>query len=293
MRQLLLSLLLLLCPLCHAEITVSDFVGRQVTLEQPARRIVALAPHIVENLYSAGAGEALVGVVSYSDYPASARDIPRVGSYKAFSLETILALQPDLVVMWASGNGMTTLDDLAALKVPVYVSEPRHLDDIGRAIRDYGKLAGSEPAAEREALRIDGAINQLLREHEDEESISVLYQVWHEPLQTLNGKHLISAVIELCGGYNIFADAVSLAPKVSLESVLQRNPDAIVASGMDIARPEWLDLWLNYPSLSAVQNQALFFVHPDHIQRPTARVLLGAQALCHQLDSVPRRRWIE
>ena len=211
-------LLLLFSPICHADITVSDFVGREVRLEQPARRIVALAPHIVENIYSAGAGEALVGVVSYSDYPLSAKVIPKVGSYKAFSLETILALQPDLVVMWASGNGMTTLDDLAALKVPVYVSEPRGLVDIGRAIRDYGTLAGSETTAEQEAFRIDRAISQLAAENNGRESISVLYQVWHEPLQTLNGKHLISAVIELCGGYNIFADAVSLAPKISIES---------------------------------------------------------------------------
>ena len=281
-------LLLLVClsTSALAEISVTDFVGRTVTLQQPAQRIVALAPHAVENLFSAGAGSKLVGVVSYSDYPEAASAITRVGTYKAFSLESILVLQPDLIVMWASGNGMTVLEDLAGLEVPVYVSEPRQLSDIGRAIRDYGRLAGSATHGDMEADRIDQVISDLRTSYGGGSSLSVLYQVWHEPLQTLNGKHLISAVINLCGGHNVFADALSLAPKISIESVLERNPDVIVASGMDIARPEWLDLWLDYPSLTAVQNQALFFIHPDHIQRPTARLLLGAQALCRQLDSV-------
>ena len=185
-----------------------------------------------------------------------------------------------------AGNGMSVLDDLEGLDVPVYVSEPRQLSDIGRSIRDYGTLAGTRDRGEREAARIDNNIGELQNRYGKRSSLSVLYQVWHEPLQTLNGKHLISSVIRLCGGHNIFADALSLAPKISIESVLQRDPDVIVASGMDIARPEWLDLWLDYPSLTAVQNQALFFIHPDHIQRPTARLLLGAQALCRQLDSV-------
>jgi iron complex transport system substrate-binding protein len=109
--------------------------------------------------------------------------------------------------------------------------------------------------------------------------------VWNQPLQTLNGSHLISDVISLCGARNVFADAASLAPKISVEAVIARNPDAIVASGMDEARPEWLDEWLAYPQLRAVANNALFFVPPDYIQRPTARVLLGATSLCRQLDS--------
>ena len=116
--------------------------------------------------------------------------------------------------------------------------------------------------------------------------IRVLYQIWNEPLQTVNGDHLISQVIGLCGGSNIFAGAAGLAPRISVESVLQRNPEAIVASGMDKARPEWLDQWRAYPAIDAVAKQALFFVDPDHIQRPTARILLGASELCGQLQSL-------
>ena len=249
-------------------------------------RIVALAPHIVENLYSAGAGDKLVGVVSYSNYPLQATEIKKVGSYAAFSLETIVALQPDLILMWGSGNGMRALEKLETLGIPVFVSEPRKLADVPRSIRLLGQLAGTEQASEAEALRIEREILLLKAVYGSGQRLTVLYQIWNEPLQTLNGDHLISQVIELCGGSNIFGDTETLAPKISIESVLHRNPDVIVASGMSEARPEWLDNWLDYPSLAAVKNNALFFVDPDHIQRPTARVLLGARELCEKLNTV-------
>ena len=265
-------------------ITVQDFSGREVTLDQPAKRIVALAPHIVENLYSAGAGDKLVGVVSYSNFPDEAKNVPEVGSYNAFSLEQVLALNPDLVVMWGSGNGMQTLSTFEALGIPVYVSELRQLSDVPKSIRNLSQLAGTPAIGEAEASRIETELNALHRRYGEKRSLSVLYQIWNDPLQTVNGEHLISEIISLCGGYNIFGDARSLAPRVSLESVLLRDPDAIVASGMGEARPEWLDQWRAYPSLTAVADEALFFVNPDHLQRPSARIVLGARSLCQQLD---------
>ncbi len=267
-------------------ITVQDFAGREITLDQPAQRIIALAPHIVENLYSAGAGDHLVGVVSYSNYPAQAQTIPKVGSYNAFSLEQIVALQPDLVVMWGSGNGMQALAKLQDLGIPVYVSELRQLSDVPLSIRRLGQLAGTEAASEREARRIEQELATLQNRYEQKAEVGVFYQIWNEPLQTVNGEHLISEVIALCGGRNVFSDASSLAPKISIESVLVRDPDAIVASGMGEARPEWLNQWRDYPSLTAVTNGSLFFINPDHVQRPTARVLLGAGRLCQQLEQL-------
>ena len=267
-------------------ITVQDFSGREVTLDQPAKRIVALAPHIVENLYSAAAGDKLVGVVSYSDFPDEAKNVPEVGTYNAFSLEQVLALNPDLVVMWGSGNGMQTLSTFEALGIPVYVSELRQLSDVPKSIRNLSQLAGTPAIGEAEASRIETELNALHRRYGEKRSLSVLYQIWNDPLQTVNGEHLISEIISLCGGYNIFGDARSLAPRVSIESVLLRDPDAIVASGMGEARPEWLDQWRAYPSLTAVADEALFFVNPDHLQRPSARIVLGARSLCHQLDQI-------
>ena len=267
-------------------ITVQDFSGREVTLDQPAKRIVALAPHIVENLYSAGAGDKLVGVVSYSNFPDEAKNVPEVGSYNAFSLEQVLALNPDLVVMWGSGNGMQTLSKFEALGIPVYVSELRQLSDVPKSIRNLSQLAGTPAIGEAEASRIETELNALHRRYGEKRSLSVLYQIWNDPLQTVNGEHLISEIIALCGGHNVFGDASSLAPRVSIESVLLRDPDAIVASGMGEARPEWLDQWRAYPSLTAVADEALFFVNPDHLQRPSARIVLGARSLCQQLDQI-------
>ena len=281
-QRLVLALVVAALPV--QAITVEDFAGREVTLESPARRIVALAPHIVENLFSAGAGGKLVGVVSYSNFPAEARAIQEVGTYNAFSLEKILALRPDLVVMWGSGNGMQTLSRLENLGIPVYVSELRRLEDIAEDIRRLSRLAGTEAVGEAEADRIASEMVTLRQRYAGKRSLAVFYQIWNDPLQTVNGEHFISEIIALCGGRNVFAEARSLAPRISVESVLLRDPDVIVASGMGEARPEWLDEWRRYPALTAVANDALLFVNPDHVQRPTARVVLGARHLCRQLD---------
>ncbi|MCL4104042.1 UNVERIFIED_CONTAM: hypothetical protein GTU68_034904 [Idotea baltica] len=287
MKNLILALILgVLSSPSIAEITLVDALQRTIVLPKPATRIIALAPHIVENAFSAGAGDKLVGVVSYSDYPTEAKTIPQVGTYKSFSAETIVSLKPDLIIAWGSGNGMNKISVLEKLGIPIFISDPHKLEDIPKAIRDIGILAGTQAVSEKEAFRVESSLEDLHRLYQVTAPHSVFYQVWNDPVQTINGEHMISKVIALCGGYNIFDDALSLAPKVNVESILKRDPNAIVASGMGEARPEWLDVWNNYPSLSAVKNNALFFVHPDHIQRPTARILLGAKSLCEQLNTM-------
>ena len=265
---------------------VEDFAGRQVRLAAPAQRIVALAPHLVENLYSAGAGDKLVGVVGHSDYPPEAGAIAQVGSFNAYSVETIASLQPDLILMWGSGNGMRTLAALELLGIPIFVSEPRQLADIGRDIRLLGQLADTDTRARAEADRIDEALSALRAQYGTRGPITVFYEIWNQPLQTVNGEHLISQVIALCGGVNIFGELPTLAPQVSVEAVLARAPEAIIASGRHDMRPQWLDDWRRYPALPAVRDNALFFVDPDLLERPTARVLLGAGTLCRQLDTL-------
>lgn len=285
----ILTLLLTMLFCCEAwsqPVSVVDFSGRVVSLEAPARRIVALAPHSVENLFSAGAGKALVGKVSSSDYPAQASEVPLVGTFNAYSLEAIAAARPDLIVMWGSGNGAGTLGKLEVLGIPVFVSEPRRLEDIPRDIRALGLLAGTADTSEAEARRIEQGLSTLRTRFSARAPKRVLYEIWNDPLQTINGDHLISQVISLCGGRNIFADAATLAPRVNIESVLALAPEAIIASGESDSRPHWLDDWRRYPTLPAVRDDGLFFIHPDLLERPTARVLLGAQTLCEQLDTL-------
>lgn len=276
----------LLCAVdvCAGTIRVQDVTGHWLALEHPARRVVSLAPHITETVYAAGAGETLIGAVSYSDYPEAAKSLPRVGSYDKISLESLVALQPDLVLAWRSGNGDDVVSRLRGLGFPVFVQEPKTLESVAQSIRDVGVLTGQQVSAEAAADLFTSQLQQLRQRYSGQQPLSVYYQIWNEPLLTLNKEHLISDVVRLCGGRNVFADAVPMVSRISVESVLAADPQVIIASGMDQARPEWLDDWRQWRSLQAVSHDQLYFVPPDILQRHTPRIILGAQTLCAQLQ---------
>ncbi|WP_415247457.1 cobalamin-binding protein [Thauera sp.] len=288
--RLLASLAAMAClSAAHAtpdSVETVDDIGTVIRLERPAQRIVSLAPHITELLFAAGAGPRVVGVVAYSDFPPEAKSLPQVGGYTQVNLEAVAALRPDLVVAWSSGNRDTHLDRLRALGIPVFINEPRNLDDVALSLEKLGRLAGTEATATAaaRAFRIRHAI--LAARYRDRPPVSTFYQVWNEPMVTINDEHLIADVIRLCGGRNVFGSLAALAPKVGIEAVLAANPEAIVASGMGEARPDWLDQWKRWPDLAANINGHLFFVPPDLLQRHTPRILDGATRLCEQLESV-------
>ena len=270
----------------RAETAVRDDTGAELRLAKPAQRIVSLAPHVTEILYAAGAGERIVGTVEYSDYPPAAKALPRVGGYSRVDLEAVLALKPDLVVGWESGNADASLTKLRALGLPVYINQPNRMLDIARSIEQVGRLAGTSAAADAAAARFRERHAQYAARYSGRPKIRVFYQIWKQPLMTINGKQIISDAIALCGGENVFAELPVLAPTVSVEAVLAVNPDVIVASGMGEARPEWLDDWRRWPALAAVARDNLFFIPPDLIQRHTPRVLDGAERLCGFLEKV-------
>jgi len=289
----LVSALLLGCLLslpALADVVVTDALDREVRLAQPARRIVALSPHLVENLYSAGLGDRLVGAVSHSDYPPAAHDIARVGGYMSVSVEAIVALEPDLVIAWASGDGGggALLAQMESLGLPVYVDRPRRPEDIAKSIVDFGVLGGRSKTADATASAFRSRLQGLRDRYAAAAPVTLFYEIWNQPLQTLGGDQFVSHVMRACGGRNIFADAATLAPRVSIESVLARDPQAIVATGRGDTAPPWLDDWRAWPGLTAVKNDHLFFVPPDLMNRPTVRMLDGAQQLCEKLDSVRR-----
>jgi len=281
-----LALLVLLCfaGAVQAEISVVDSTGATLTLGQPAQRIVSLTPHLTELLFAVGAGEQLVGTVDYSDYPAAALKIPRVGAYNSISFETIVNLSPDLVLAWRSGNGSEMIARLRALGLPVYVDEPDSLAAIGVSLGNLGQLAGTEREAEQAVTKYQHKLLELRRLYSQQQPLSVFYQIWNEPLLTINGEHLISKVIELCGGRNVFASALPLVPKLSVESVIALNPQVIVASGEEQQRREWLKAWEAWPMLDAVKSKRLYFVPASLLQRHTPRLLEGAELLCQQLQ---------
>ncbi len=267
-------------------IVVTDYINRTIELEKPASRIVALSPHIVENIFSAGAGEQLVGVVDYSNYPPHAQDLVNVGSSMAINLETLVALQPDLVIAWGSGTSQHTLSKLTQLGFKVYIDEPSALSDIAKSIRDIGRLTGNSNIADQVTDNFMRQISQISSLYQGATKIDVFYQVWNKPLQTINGKHIINSVIELCGGRNIYAGEPSIAPVINIESILDRDPEVIIASGTNKNRPAWLDDWQQWNEITAVGNNHLFSINPDHIQRHSLRLLLGIDALCSHLEAV-------
>lgn len=284
-RAVALSALLLL-PLAGnaVAVTATDDRGHTVDLPHPAARIISLSPHNTELLFAAGAGDRVVGVVAYSDYPAQARQIPQVGGYKALDFERILALKPDLVVGWSSGNGAPVLEKLERLGLTVFASEPRRLEAIPSLIERLGRLAGSGAVAERAAAGFRARLAALTSAYQMRPPLTVFYQVWNRPLMTVGGDHLISRIIRRCGGRNVFEELGELAPAVSVEAVIAANPRVIIASGMDEARPEWLDDWRRWPAIDAAAAGQLYFIPPDLLQRPTPRVLDGAERLCEALD---------
>ncbi|NTV11833.1 MAG: cobalamin-binding protein [Zoogloea sp.] len=282
--------LLAACRLAAASVDVIDDEGHAVRLAQPAKRIVSLAPHVTEMLYAAGAGEHMVGAVQYSDYPEAAKKLPRVGGYSSVNMEAVVALKPDLVVAWKSGNRDAELDKLRALGIPVFIDEPRHIADVATSVERLGRLAGTEAAARAAANAFRARQAQLARRYSGLPSVSVFYEIWNRPLMTINGQHLISDVMRLCGGENVFGNLKILAPQVTAEAVLAADPEVIVASGMGEARPEWLDEWKRWPRLTAAARGNLYFIPPELVQRHTPRILDGAERLCKALDEARAKR---
>ncbi len=269
---------------------VEDDAGRDVCLSSPAERVVTLSPGAAELVYAAGGGPAMAGSVSYTDYPPEAEELPRVGSYKGVDMEAILALEPDLVVGWVSGNPDAQLERIEDLGLTLYRSEPRDFDDVASTVERLGVLVGTPDHARAEAEGFRAAIDAIRDEFGDADPVAVFYQVWPDPLMTVNDDHLISQAAALCGGRNVFGELDSSTPRIDTESVLERDPEAIVAGGMGEADDSWLERWREYGDLRAVRQDNLFFVPPSSIQRPTPRLAEGSRALCEQLDTARERR---
>jgi iron complex transport system substrate-binding protein len=289
MRRLLVALLLC-AGVARADIAVRDDAGDELRLPAPARRIVSLAPHITEDLFAAGAGERVVGTVQFSDYPPAAQRITRVGGYERFDMEAILALHPDLVIAWRSGNPPAQVERLRAVGLPVFVVEPDRIEDVARDLERFGVLAGTEATARAAAAAFRARLAQLAGRYADRPKVRTFYQVWNRPILTVGGRQIISDAIRICGGDNVFGRLDAMAPAVSEEAVIAANPEAIVASGMDEARPDWVDYWRRWPQLTAVARGNLFFVPPDLIQRHTPRLLDGTERLCQALETARARR---
>ena len=292
MRTFCLIALLAAAPAAPAlaDIVVRDDTGQSIRLAQPARRIVSLSPHITENLFAIGAGERVVGTVDFSNYPEAAKAIPRVGGYEKVDLEAVAALRPDLVIAWESGNIASHVAKLKAIGLPLLLTDSKRIEDVPADLERLGEVTGIRNSARAVAAAFRDRLAALRSRYSARPRVATFYEVWNQPLMTVGGGQVISDALHLCGGDNVFGGLRQMAAQVSVEAVLAANPEAIVASGMGDARPEWLDDWRRWPALTAVARDNLFFVPPDHLQRNTPRILDGIERLCVHLETARARR---
>lgn len=290
-RLTILALLPWLMPeFAGAQVCAMDDTDRRICLPEPAQRIAALSPGATELVWSAGAGDQVVAVVAYSDYPEAAKAVPSVGSHTRLDLEALVSLRPDLVIGWVTGNPSEQLDALEDLGLPVFAIEPRTFEGVSSAIERLAVLAGTESIGSAEAEAFRQGMASLRARYQDAPPVSVFYQVWDEPLMSVNDQHLIGKVITLCGGRNVFGDLDRLVPRISTESVLAADPEAILAGGMGEENRHWLTRWAGFPELRATRQDNLFFVPPSLIQRPTPRMLEGSRLFCEKLEIARARR---
>ncbi len=269
-------------------VQVIDGRGATIRLTQPARRIITLAPHLTELSFAAGAGAHLAGVARFSNYPEAARRLPVVSDAGQFDTELLLALKPDLVLAWKNGTPATVVARLESVGLPVFVAEFSRLEDIAGGIEAIATLAGTLPAAARARDAYNAGLSDLRARRYSGAPVRVFYEIWPQPLMTVNDTHIISDVVALCGGKNIFGGLRPLTPEVSREALLAARPEiALGGSSAELAAgfaARWAGL---PPPLGMIPVR---HIAPDLIQRPTPRLLEGARMVCAHLDAVRAAR---
>ncbi|PWF63633.1 cobalamin-binding protein [Shewanella sp. BC20] len=251
-------------------------------LAEPAKRIIALSPHAVEMLYAIGAGESIVAATDYADYPEAAKKIPSIGGYYGIQIERVLELNPDLIVVWDTGNKAEDINQLKSLGFKLYSSSPKTLEDVAKEIEELGALTGRTEQASQVAADYRTELLQLRSENAAKSEPKVFYQLWSTPLMTVAKNSWIQQIIGVCHGKNVFYDAASDYPQVSLENVLMTLPEVILQSEEE-GNVKGVD-WSKWTEIPAVKNQHIYQLNADLLHRATPRALLGVKAVCDALD---------
>jgi iron complex transport system substrate-binding protein len=267
-----------------AAVSVKDDVGTTITLAQPAKRIISLAPHVTEDLFAIGAGKLIVGAVNYSDYPPEANQIERIGGYNGFDLERIRALKPDLIIGWATGNPQRQLDQIKSLGIPVFLTFSKKMSDVPGVLERLGELTANQAGAAVAAKSFRDQLALLEKTYAGRKPVRVFYQIWDRPLMTINNTQIISDAMRVCGAVNVFGHLPDLTPKVDVEAVLAANPDAIMTSGEPGVKIDWLASWQKWKNLKATKNNHFFVLPKDSVNRMGPRLVDGARAMCEAVE---------
>ncbi|MBB1385937.1 cobalamin-binding protein [Pseudoalteromonas sp. SG45-5] len=247
-------------------------------------RIIALAPHIVENLFAIGAGDNIVGTVDYADYPAEAQSIERIGGYYGISLEKVLALKPDLVIAWKSGNQSEDLAQIERLGIKVYLSNPTTIDAVADELLTFGEFTGNIEQSQQAANAFTQKLNGIVKSQQGKKNITGFYQLWPEPMMSVGKNTWISQLIETCHVSNVFAQSTTDYPQISIENVIVTKPQVIIIPDEKSKMPQPVVNWQKWPEVPAVKNGQFISVNANLLHRFSPRMLDGLADMCDKID---------
>jgi iron complex transport system substrate-binding protein len=260
------------------------------------QRIITLAPHLSELVDAAGGAERLVSVSAFSNLPESVKKLPITSDARSIDLEKMKSLRPDLIIYWRGGTSESQIQSIKKTfnKDVQFISvQPKKLSDIATDIETIGKVLGTDSVAKKNADALRLKITELSTKQQNpkqknisERKVRVFYQVWAQPLMTLNQDHIIGDIIQRCGGEQLFANEKVLVPTVSREAVIKANPE-IIFTAVDSAKikTDW-SMWSSFPQLAATKNKAFIDLDGDIISRPSPRIMQGAQKICAEINKV-------
>lgn len=266
-----------------ASLTVTDDTGAHVSLVGPPQRIISLAPSATEMLFAAGLGDRVIATVKFSNEPAAAKRVPRIGDVTAVDMERLVALHPDLVVVWPGGGNPAQIEKLAQLGFPLYRQQVNRLADLSGSLRRLGALSVSQDVSNRAAQALEGELARLAHQYGGGSHPSVLLEVWNRPVYTVGGTHLMSDALALCGARNVFGDLKELGPVVSTEAVIARDPDIIVANAPPGEGAGWLADWRRFASMKAVRTGRLVAFEDTRLNRLGPSMVPATELLCKAL----------
>ena len=262
---------------------VLDDLNQPVCVKQ-AQRVLVLAPHLTEIVDFVGGLKQVVAVDGSSNYPVAVNTLPKMGNPWMLGAEAILARKPDLVLVWQSGISTEVVAQLRKAGVAVFVSEPKSIAQVASTMQRLASLLGTSESTEPKVEEWLKAFGTLRAQYANAQPVSVFYQVWSQPLMTLGGQHVVSEVIALCGGRNVFADLPSLAAQVSVEGVLKRNPSVVLASGTAQDNKALVKQWSAWPGLAAVQGSGIHTIPSDILVRNGPRLIDASKRVCAHID---------
>ncbi len=254
--------------LAAAAIEVHDATGRVVSLDQPARRIVTLSPHATELVLALGAGDRLVAVADFFDYPPQLQAVPRLSTLGGLDRERLLLERPDLVIGWASGNRPGDLRWLTDSGIPLYLSEPQHLEEIAKDLERLGRMLGMTEHGLRAATRFRRRLDLACADRVQAPWQSVYYEIWPKPPMTIGGRHWLNEVLSRAHLKNTFSDLPRGVVTITPEALLARPYELILTSRRDARPPR--------PGVRVIRIDAT-------LGRPGPRLVEGLEALCRQL----------